>query len=293
MKSLIGRIKSGFLNASLSIALFALISPAAYAAGGKWSLDSTGSDARFFQGSAANPDSTNTGVARVSGQVNLNSDDLNNSVVDLNIFPADEDWEHTVSSAGDLPTGFVPDASEHTLLTFRAKRILRARDGKVAVSGDLTLTRVDRPVTMSPNEAYAGPVYGDPVIHTETREVTFLFKNDDQDLSGSARVIHEDFPELLTTIQSTNWPTVVQNETCQMPSTVGEDYHGATCTGTVIEATHNDNCQIPASGGAEGYIGPVCTPPAGDGTTIVLNLKLRQTSSEPSAETFSAVGASR
>jgi hypothetical protein len=48
----------------------------------------------------------------------------------------------------------------------------------------------------------------------------------------------------------------------------GEGYSGPACTGTLIAATHADNCQAAYSGGGVGYTGPVCTPPAGDQTTI-------------------------
>jgi len=66
-----------------------------------------------------------------------------------------------------------------------------------------------------------------------------------------------------------------------MPSTVGEDYSGALCTGTLIAATRNDNCYMPASVG-EDYSGPLCTPATGNQTTIVADLKLLQTVPEPS-----------
>jgi polyisoprenoid-binding protein YceI len=308
---ILGLARRRALAASLSLVMLAVISPMASADSATWSLDSDASSVRFFQGSKAVPDSVNTGVARVTGTVNLNTDNLNSSLVDLNIFPAGEDWGSALSAQGDLPAGFVPDVTEHTLLTFRSKRIVRTGDGKLQVIGDLTLTRVERSVTATPSEAYAGPIYGDPVIHTETREISFLFPGSGAeplsgglqsaaqttqpalDLSGSAVVVHEDLPELLSAIQDTNWPTVVENERCVMPSTIGEDYQGATCTGTVIAATDRDNCEIPASGAGEGYSGAVCAPPAGDQTTVVLDLKLRQAVSEPSAETFSAVGGSR
>jgi polyisoprenoid-binding protein YceI len=293
MKSLIGRIKSGFLTTSLSIALFALISPAAYAAGGKWSLDSTGSDARFFQGSAANPDSTNTGTARVTGQANLNTGDLNQSAVDLSIYPADENWGHALDAQGILPTGYIPDATDRTLLTFKSTRIWRTADGKLEVTGNLTLTQVERSVTLTPGEDYSGPLFGDPVIHAETREITFLFPTlqaqSDLEVSGSAGIARENFPQLFTAINATNWPSVVKDETCAMPSTAGEDYSGAQCTGTVIAAARNNKCQTPAMVG-EDYSGAMCSPPAGDQTTILLDLKLLQNNSQPSADSGSAAG---
>src|SRR5216684_1739406 len=161
--------------AILSIVMLGVISPLAFADGGTWSLDSTTSSARFVQGSTADPDSVNTGVARVTGEVKLDTNDLGNSVFDLSIYPADEQWGHAPSPEATLPAGYVPDATDHTLLTFRSKRVLRMGDGKLEVIGDLTLTRVERSVTLTPSEAYTGPVYGDPVIHTETREISFLF----------------------------------------------------------------------------------------------------------------------
>ncbi len=156
---------------NLSVVILGVISPLAFADVGTWSLDSTISSARLFQGSAANPDSVNTGVARVTGKVKLNPNDLQNSAFDLSIYPADEQWGHALSPEGTLPADYVPDATEHTLLTFKSKQILRTGNGKLKVIGELTLTRVDRSVTATPSEAYAGPLYGKPIIHITTREV--------------------------------------------------------------------------------------------------------------------------
>jgi polyisoprenoid-binding protein YceI len=281
-------------------------------AGDTWTLDSGTSNARLFQGSRVNPDSVNTGVARVTGKVRLDTGDLDHSVFDLSIYPADENWGYELTPEGNLPAGYVPDATDDTLLTFKSTRILTTGNRKLEVIGDLTLTRVERSVTADANEAYAGPVYVNPVIHTETREVTFQFPNRsvampsgaatpvalgekrDLDLSGSARVVQEDFPELLSAIQDTNWPSVVRNEHCQAAyEGGGEGYSGAVCTGALIAATHADNCQAAYEGGGEGYGGPVCTPPAGSQTTIVLDLKLHHTMPEPSARLLSVDGKTR
>jgi hypothetical protein len=61
--------------------------------------------ARFFQGSTADPDSVNTGVTRVTGEVKLDTNDLGNSVFDLSIYPADEQWGHALSPEATLPAG--------------------------------------------------------------------------------------------------------------------------------------------------------------------------------------------
>jgi polyisoprenoid-binding protein YceI len=242
-----------------------------------WILDSSRSNARLFQDSRANSDAVNTGVARVTGKVKLDANDLDASVFDLSIYPADEEWGHALSPEATLPTAYVPDSTDQTLLTFKSTRILRIGNGQLAVIGNLTLTRVERTVIATPTEDYAGPVYGQPVIHNETHEITFLFPSASAEnvsgaltpavqqtkgvleIVGAARVDREEFPELLSAIQDTNWPSIVQNE----------------------------HCQASYSGGGEGYSGPVCTPPAGNQTTIVLVLKFLHKVPEPSVEAHS------
>jgi polyisoprenoid-binding protein YceI len=140
-----------------------------------WILDASTSNARLFRGSRANSDSVNTGVARVTGKVKLDTNDLDASFFDLSIYPADESWQHVLNPERALPTGYVPYATDQTLLTFKSTRILRTGNGRLEVIGDLTLSSVKRTVTATLTEAYAGPVYGDPVIHNVTREITFLF----------------------------------------------------------------------------------------------------------------------
>ena len=255
-----------------------------------WILDSSRSNARLFQSSKAISESVNTGVARVTGKVKLDTNDLDASFFELSIYPADEEWGHTLSLEGTLPIGYAPGATDETLLTFKSTRILRTRNGELEVIGDLTLTRVERPAIATPTEDYAGPVYGDPVIHNETRKITFLFpsasaalvsgpltpamlrKERVLEIVGSARFDRDEFPELLTAIKETNWPAVVQNKDCHMPSTVGEDYSGVSCTGTLVAATRDNNCDVPASAG-EDYRGPQCTAATGNQITIVLDLK--------------------
>ena len=86
----------------LTAVVVSIISPLAFADGGTWSLDSTISSARWFQGSTTNPDSVNTGVARVTGKVMLDTNDLDNSVFSLSIYPADENWGHALSPEGSF-----------------------------------------------------------------------------------------------------------------------------------------------------------------------------------------------
>ena len=94
---------------------------------------------------------------------------------------------------------------------------------------------MERTVIATPAEAYAGPVYSDPVVHSEIREITFLFPSESaaylsgpltpatlhtkgvMEIVGAARVDREEFPELLSAIKETNWPPLAQNKERHMP----------------------------------------------------------------------------
>jgi polyisoprenoid-binding protein YceI len=279
-------------------------------AGETWILDSGTSNARLFQGSIVNPESSNTGVARVTGKVKLDTNDLEGSFFDLSIYPADEDWWRALSPKGAMPTGHLPGATDHTLLTFKSTHILSTGDGKLEVIGDLTLTRVKRTIAATPSEAHAGPVHGDPVIHKETREITFLFPSVSAaylaepltstktpqkgvlEIVGSARVEREEFPELLGAIKETSWPPIVQNEDCHKPSTLVNDSNRASCSATPIAATQENDRQALASAG-EDYSRPQCTLAVGNQTTIVLDLKFLHTVPEQPVGMLSGNGRTR
>jgi polyisoprenoid-binding protein YceI len=269
-----------------------------------WILDASASNARLLQSAGANSELVSSGVGRVTGKVKLDTNDLDASFFDLSIYPADEDWGHVLSAEGTFPTGYVPDATDQTLLTFKSTRILRTGNGRLEVVGDLTLTHVDQDVTASLPEAYAEVDYGDPVIHNETREITFVFpsvsaehlsgpltpampqKRGVLEIVGSARVDRDESPELLSAIKETSWPAVVQNKDCHMPTTVGTDYSGAPCTRAVDAATRDNRSDVLVSAG-EDYCGPQCTPGTGNQTTIVLDLKFLHKVPEPSVEAHS------
>jgi hypothetical protein len=75
-----------------------------------------------------------------------------------------------------------------------------------------------------------------------------------------------------------DWPaTLMDDEKCEAPSTVGEDYSGVKCTGTQIASVNNPVVPIGGTGG-EGYYGfePAVTRTA---TTVVSHsMRLNQTS---------------
>ena len=303
MKSVFNKIARIAKNQVVVIVLGAVMAsvvfPAtAFASDSGWSLDSTISSARLYLGSAKQPQSVNVGVARVVGTVDLDPTNTDNSVVELAIYPADEGW--ATDSNGNLPSGYVPDSSDHTLLTFKSAHTEKTADGTLKVTGNLTLTRVERTITADATEAYAGPVYGEPVLRSVTQEVTFVFpeastalarlQNHTLKIAASTRIAHEDFKQLSGAIEQTNWPSVVANESCNVPS-VGEDYSGIKCTGTEIATTTASNCQAPASVG-EDYSGAICARP-GDQTTIALNLVLTNANAGTSAEAVSSASAAQ
>jgi len=279
-------------------------------AGETWLLDSGTSNARLLQGSIVNPESSNTAVARVTGKVKLDTNDLDASFFDLSIHPADEDWWGALSPKGALPTGQLPRATDHTLLTFKSTHILSTGNGKLEVIGNLILTRVQRTIAATPSEAHAGSVHGDPVIHKETREITFLFpgvsaaylseplsptktqKERVLEIVGSARVQREEFSELPRAIKETSLPPIVQNEDCYKPSTLVKDSNCASCSATPIAATQDNDRKAPASAG-EDYSRPQCTLVVGNQTTIVLDLKFLHTVPEQPARVLSGNGGTR
>ncbi len=178
-----------------------------------------------FLSAQANPNSFNVGVAQVNGKVYLVVSDPATSLADFTVALADTE-------------------TLKTKIAFKSTRTV-VRNDEVDVIGDLTLTQLERNATYTPGEDYAGPVYGEAVAHNVTRQVVFVIPREDlakqianSEISATALIGHENFPELLSAIYALNWPPVVEDEHCQMPPNVGEDYAGPSCTGTVID-THN------------------------------------------------------
>jgi len=244
---------------------------------GMWQVDARHSIARLSLG--AGSQSVDIGVAPVSGTVAFDSSDPADPAVDLDIKS-----DYRLS----------PNSPE---IRFKSERSAITSDGKLAVVGKLSITRVERSVTMEPNEAYAGPVYGDPIVQTDTREVALVFpvtsqpaaQNGAIQLSASTTVGREAFPQLLSALEPGNWPAVVvEDENCTTPSTVGEDYSGPICTGTPIE-TGTNTAVAGYIGGGEGYYGSEpAVVPDGSRATIALSLKLTKLAATPSTASEAA-----
>ena len=275
-----------FVSGRVSLALLLLLAFAvclasvpARAQGGIWQVDAQHSVARLSLGRGSN--AFEIGVARVSGDMFFDSNDPADPSVSLKITPDN-----------------APSA-EYPTMSFTSQRSAMTSDGKLAITGELSVSRVERSVTMEPNEAYAGPQYGDPVNITETRQITLVFPNPRQlagengvmQFPGTTSVSREDFPELLDALTLDNWPTILVNdEECRMPSSAGEDYSGVKCTGTEIASVSNNVVVLGVAGG-EGYSGfsPAVTPDR-ERATIALNLKLTRQATTPASGAANSAG---
>ena len=186
-------------------------------------FDSQDSYGGLFLGSSENPYSWNVGVSSIRGEARLNDAQPQASAFDFSM------------------------TSQDSTLTFKSKHASLVRDNLWAVTGDLTITRVARSIEANAAEDYAGPMYGEPVTHSVTREATFVLAvlddpaiDEHAQILGSAAIGRENFPELLAGITEDGWSKLAGNYNCRMPASFGEDYSGASCEGRLIEAKATD-----------------------------------------------------
>lgn len=232
----------------LILAIATVVAVPAVAKEGNWKLDADHSTARILLGANA----FNIGVARVGGNVELDAAEPTNSVLDLSLDPA----------GGQL-------------ITFKSRRATMSRDGKLVVSGDLTLSPAVRELTADiGREDYHGPVYGEPIMQTVTREVTFVLPMSDRgeqaETTAEANIFRENFPELFAAVADADWQPVIQDGACE--TRLGEDYAGRLCAGTVVQPDRSATAALARLG--EDYHGFEFAGPEGNLVTIVLKLHL-------------------
>jgi polyisoprenoid-binding protein YceI len=251
---------SGFALAALT-GLFS-VAPA-FAQSSVSQIDAEHSTARLYLASTKNPNGDlNVGVARASGVIKLNSGDSATPDFDFTIYPADKK-PSLAESAADRRE----QESAYTVIAFRSRRVVALEVGTYRVSGDLTLTYVQRVATYDPSEGYSGPTYGPAITSSQTQPASFEFHRAtssgnlaNAEWIASSTISAEDFPALLSAVSSVVWPVFVADEQCTTPSTVAEDFSGPACTGEVVEvAARKDlRCDTPATVG-EDFSGEVCT----------------------------------
>lgn len=214
---------------------------------GSWQVDTRHSDAQLITDATTEYGKKKVdvtlGFGRVSGRLILDDSDLAKSSVNLRFYPATS-MLPPIAEDGKFKSLWLANVANHTLICFHSKAVSRTADGRLQTTGTMVLTRVDRSVQADATEGYAGPVYGPPVIHRVTHEVTLVFdlpagggKAQDGAIqeSASTKVLREDFPQLLKAVTATYWPPVIQDMNCT-PANPGEDYHGIPCTGTMLQA---------------------------------------------------------
>jgi len=287
------KMKNKFIQFALTAAIAAASAAPALAQSTIWKFNSDHSTGRLTLSSTADPNATfDVGVARVKGSVSLDSNSTSNSSFNFTIYPADQD-PSAINPDGSLSAGEFSNVPRSTVIHFRSKEVKLTGDGNIEVTGDLTLTNLERPVTITYNEAYSGPVYGEPEVHSATREVTFVFGNAAAATAkaGAARklklvastgIATEDFPGLFEAVTDANWPVVVQDKECHEPAIIGEDYHGISCTGTPVLITSRPPVSLTVG---EDYPAPdPAASTAHNNVKIALNLELtRDTSTAASA----------
>jgi polyisoprenoid-binding protein YceI len=227
-------------------------------------IDAEHSTARLYLASTRNPgDNLNVGVARTSGVIDLSAGDPAAPNFDFTIYPADKKQSPYGSAAERRK-----DNRDYTVIAFKSRSAEPLNAGTYRVSGDLTVTYVERVATYDPTEAYSGPTYGPAVTISQTQPASFEFRRATPSGSSakaewiaSTTISGEDFPDLLNAVSSTDWPVFVAGERCTMPSNVGqEDYSGPTCTGERVDVAERMDlsCDTPAMVG-EDFSGEVCT----------------------------------
>jgi polyisoprenoid-binding protein YceI len=281
-------MREEIMNKTFANVLGGLIFAAATAApsfgqSNAYTLNSDRSVAAVSVGNSADENSSfQMGIARVTGNAILDARNPANSSFNFTIFPS-EGGSAPVNADGTWANGELPNVAAYTILTFKSKHAQLLDGGRLRLTGDLTVTHLERPITLTYSEDYDGPKYGSPVVRSKTREATFVFDVPKSEsaigkdpavevLSASSVLSGEDFPGLLNAVLNTNWPVVVQNEQSEMPATVGEDYSGATVSGNYIakQATQTASQTI-----GEDYPGPdAFSGPAPNQVTIQARLVL-------------------
>jgi len=259
---------------SLLFAIAISLAPLTASAQSSWRVDPEHSIARLSLG--AGEQTLEAGVARTGGSAVFNPADPASAHFDLTILSDDS------------------RAAQHSEMTFNSKHSQLNADGSLSVTGDLTVTRVLRPVYVDPNEGYSGAQYGEPVFYSSTSEATLVFAdvksalNNDGvvHLAASTVVYSEDFPQLPTALQAGDWPSsLVQDREAKAPATVGEGYAGFETAGTPVFTATNS---VTTSSG-EGYYGAEpATAPDTRKATIAFDLKLTQSTSPQSDTTLSS-----
>jgi polyisoprenoid-binding protein YceI len=248
-------------------------------------IDSARSFAKISLASSSEPKKGYTfAIAKASGRMTVDQKQPANSALAVSLYPAGE-RRRLLKSDGSFGVVTAGDLANYTLFSFQSKSAAALPDGRMEFSGTLTMTYVEREESMQWSIAYSGPNYGPPEATVITREVKFVTEppssrgQPEHSLAVStsapqfsALAGFEDTPKLRETLLSSDWPPVVLDEKCEIPSSVTwQDYRGVACTGVPIETSHPEETVE----WNVAYSGPQPTSaPTGDRLEIELHLTL-------------------
>ena len=271
----------------LSLTVLAVTSVSAQSA--KWQIDAGHSTASIFlaQSGVTDP-GLNIAVAIAAGTMELDAPDPSKLSLQLNIIPADQ-GDALLDTRGMLRTGAFAALSRYTIMSFQSKSAVRDQSGELQLTGDVTITYVERESPSDWNIAYSGPTVITPVSKSATRTVTFTLEKSASEIvygqrvgwmeiTGRGKIPLEDLAAMRFWLSNSVWPRLVEDRNCYTPnySVSMRDYRGTVCTGNVIETEPRKRV---ADGSASGldYSGPRFeTPQKINEVRLVLDLKIRE-----------------
>jgi polyisoprenoid-binding protein YceI len=240
----------------------------------------------FLQGKPGGSPPLNVGIAMVSGTANWDHTDAAKSDFRLYVYPAGQDSQLLKSDGSFRKDAFV-NLARYTLIAFQSRSCTLDPGGKLVVTGDLTVTHIERESSAEWSIAYSGAVLGHPVVESLAHEVRLIVRDGSSvpapkwpavkpDLLATAATNGKEFHGIREALMEAVWPIVVLDERCEAPAaTASADmraYQGANCSGTPV---------LPASTGEvpawsdQGYAGSRDPDPSlEDRVTILFSLRL-------------------
>ena len=255
----------------------------------KWQIDAGHSTASIFLAQSGDADpGVNIAVAIAAGTMELGPADPAKFSLQLNIIPADQ-GDALLEPHGTLRAGAYAALSRYTVMSFQSKSAVRDPNGKIQLTGDVTITYIEREGPSDWNVAYSGPTVITPVSKSATHTVTFTFDKSASEIAygqevgwmeitGLGKIPLEDLPTMRFWLSNSVWPTLVEDRNCYIPnySVSMRDYRGAVCSGNVVETQPRKRISDGSVSGLD-YSGPRYeTPQKINEVRIVLDLKMRE-----------------
>jgi len=254
---------------------------------GRSQIDPEHSTASFYlQKNAESSSRLNVAVAKVSGIALWDRQDVSNSAFRLYLYPAGQDSQ-LFNKEGHFRVDAVANLARYTVMTFNSKHASMSPSGMLDVTGDMTVSYVERETAAQWSPSYTGSEAGPPQVQQTSREVHLVVQDVSTleqtnwpaakpDLVASIATSESEVPGIKHALLDAIWPIVVQDESCTMPPLSAgadlRDYHGADCVGRPVLVSPSG--EIPAWSAA-GYAGRVDANPAGrDYVLILIQLRL-------------------